>query len=122
RPHTHWFLDTPKAPPRPRHSQSARLNLTYTMLSKRVLTELVRRGHVKGWDDPRMPTIAGLRRRGVPPEAIRDFVKRIGVATANSVVVVGMFEFAVREVVHRNAERRVGVVRSIKLVTRTRPV
>src|SRR6185295_8941455 len=79
RPLYEWFLDNIKVPSRPRQYEFARLNLTYTMLSKRVLTELVRRGHVSGWDDPRMPTIAGLRRRGVPAEAIRDFVKRIGV-------------------------------------------
>ena len=76
-------------PSRPRQYEFARLNLTYTVLSKRVLTELVQGGHVSGWDDPRMPTLAGLRRRGVPPEAMRDFVKRIGVAKANSLVDVG---------------------------------
>ena len=85
RPLYDWFLDNLPVPSRPRQYEFARLNLTYTVLSKRVLTELVRGGHVTGWDDPRMPTLAGLRRRGVPPEAIRDFVKRIGVAKANSV-------------------------------------
>ena len=76
---------TCRFPSHPHQYEFARLNLTYTVLSKRVLTELVRGGHVSGWDDPRMPTLAGLRRRGVPPAAIRDFVKRIGVAKANSI-------------------------------------
>src|SRR5499427_7296847 len=121
RPLYDWFLDNIKVPSRPRQYEFARLNLTYTMLSKRVLTELVRRGHVEGWDDPRMPTIAGLRRRGVPPEAIRDFVKRIGVAKANSVVDAGMFEFAVREVLNRTAERRMAVLRPLKVVIENYP-
>ena len=89
RPLYDWFLDNLPVPSRPRQYEFARLNLTYTVLSKRVLTELVRGGHVDGWDDPRMPTLAGLRRRGVPPQALRDFVKRVGVAKANSVVDVG---------------------------------
>src|SRR5262249_289916 len=76
----------PPVSPPPLESESPRLNLPHTVLSKRVLTELVRGGHVGGWDDPRMPTLAGLRRRGVPAEAVRDFVKRVGVAKANSVV------------------------------------
>src|SRR6185503_1028870 len=92
-----------------------------TVLSKRVLTELVRDGHVSGWDDPRMPTLAGLRRRGVPPEAIRDFVKRIGVAKANSVVDMGMFDFSVREVLNRSAMRRMAVLRPLKVVIENYP-
>jgi glutaminyl-tRNA synthetase len=86
-----------------------------------VLTELVRGGHVSGWDDPRMPTLAGLRRRGVPPEAIRDFVKRIGVAKANSLVEVGMFDFSVREVLNKNARRRMAVLRPLKVVIENYP-
>ena len=89
RPLYDWCLENLPVPSRPHQYEFARLNLTHTVLSKRVLTELVRGGHVHGWDDPRMPTLAGLRRRGVPPAAIRDFVKRIGVAKANSVVDVG---------------------------------
>ena len=89
RPLYDWFLENLPVPSRPHQYEFARLNLTYTVLSKRVLTELVRGGHVGGWDDPRMPTLAGLRRRGVPPAALRDFVKRIGVAKANSIVDVG---------------------------------
>ena len=108
-------------PSRPHQYEFARLNLTYTVLSKRVLTELVRGGHVDGWDDPRMPTLAGLRRRGVPPEAMRDFVKRIGVAKANSVVDVGMFDFSVREVLNKTALRRMAVLRPLKVVIENYP-
>ncbi len=97
RPLYEWLLDKLPVPSKPRQYEMARLNLTYTLLSKRVLTQLVRDGHVAGWDDPRMPTIAGLKRRGVPPAAVREFVKRIGVAKANSVVDVGMLEFCIRE-------------------------
>ena len=116
RPLYDWFLDNLPAPSRPRQYEFARLNMSYTILSKRVLTELVRGGHVTGWDDPRMPTIAGLRRRGVPPEAIRDFVKRIGVAKANSVVDAAMLDFTVREVLNRAAPRRMAVLRPLKVV------
>src|SRR6266513_842871 len=121
RPLYDWFLDNLPVPSRPRQYEFARLNLTHTVLSKRVLTELVRGGHVSGWDDPRMPTLAGLRRRGVPPEAIRDFVKRIGVAKANSVVDVAMFDFSVREVLNRSAERRMAVLRPLKVVIENYP-
>ena len=121
RPLYDWFLENLPVPSRPRQYEFARLNMTYTVLSKRVLTELVRGGHVAGWDDPRMPTIAGLRRRGVPPAAIRDFVKRIGVAKANSVVDVAMFEHAVREVLNRTAPRRMAVLRPLKIAIENFP-
>src|SRR5512135_2762714 len=121
RPLYDWLLDHLPVPSRPRQYESARLNLAYTVLSKRVLTELVRQGHVTGWDDPRMPTIAGLRRRGVPPGAIRDFIKRIGVAKANSLVDVGMFEFSVREVLNKNALRRMAVLKPLKVVIENYP-
>jgi glutaminyl-tRNA synthetase len=116
RPLYDWCLEHLPVPSRPHQYEFARLNLSYTVLSKRVLTELVRGGHVTGWDDPRMPTIAGLRRRGVPPEAVREFVRRIGVAKAYSVVDVGMFEFAIREVLNRTALRRMAVLRPLKIV------
>jgi len=116
RPLYDWFIANLKVPSKPHQYEFARLNLTYTVLSKRVLTELVRDGRVNGWDDPRMPTLAGLRRRGVPSEAVRDFVKRIGVAKANSVVDMGMFDFVVREVLNRNALRRMAVLRPLKVV------
>jgi glutaminyl-tRNA synthetase len=121
RPLYDWFLEHLKVPSRPRQYEIARLNLTHTVLSKRVLTELVKGGHVRGWDDPRMPTLAGLRRRGVPPEAISDFVKRIGVAKANSLVDVGMFEFSIREVLNRSALRRMAVLRPLKVVIENYP-
>ncbi len=121
RPLYDWFLDNLKVPSRPHQYEFARLNLTYTVLSKRVLTQLVRDGHVKGWDDPRMPTIAGIRRRGVPPEALREFVRRIGVAKANSVVDVGMFEHAIRENLNKNALRRMAVLRPLKIVIENYP-
>ena len=84
RPLYDWLIENLPVPSRPRQYEFARLNLGYTVLSKRVLTQLVRQGHVTGWDDPRMPTLAGLRRRGVPAAAIRDFVRRVGIARANS--------------------------------------
>ncbi len=121
RPLYDWFIANLNVPSRPHQYEFARLNLTYTVLSKRVLTELVRDGHVSSWDDPRMPTIAGLRRRGVPSEAVRDFVKRIGVAKANSVVDVGMFDFSVREVLNRKALRRMAVLRPLKIVIENYP-
>jgi glutaminyl-tRNA synthetase len=116
RPLYDWLLNNLPVPSRPHQYEFARLNLSYTILSKRVLTELVRGGHVEGWDDPRMPTLAGLRRRGVPPEALREFAKRIGVAKANSVVDLGMFEFCVREILNKTAPRRMAVLRPLKIV------
>jgi len=121
RPLYDWFLDHLPVPSRPHQYEFARLNLSYTVLSKRVLTELVRGGHVKGWDDPRMPTLAGLRRRGVPPEAIREFVRQIGVAKANSVVDVAMLEHAIRAVLNRAAPRRMVVLRPLKVVIENYP-
>ena len=116
RPLYDWFIENLPVPSRPRQYEFARLNLTYTVLSKRFLTELVRQGRVGGWDDPRMPTLAGLRRRGVPPAAIRDFVGRVGVARADSVVDVAMFEHAIRELLNKTAPRRMAVLRPLKLV------
>src|ERR1700694_752734 len=121
RPLYEWLLDKLPVPSKPHQYEFARLNLTYTLLSKRVLTELVRGGHVAGWDDPRMPTIAGLKRRGVPPAAIREFVKRIGVAKANSVGDVGMLEFCIREILNRTAQRRMAVLRPLKVVIKNYP-
>jgi len=121
RPLYDWFLEHLPVPSRPRQYEFARLNLTHTVLSKRVLTELVRGGHVNGWDDPRMPTLAGLRRRGVPAEAVRDFVKRVGVAKANSVVDIAMFDFSVRDVLNRTALRRMAVLRPLKIVIENYP-
>ena len=121
RPLYDWLLDKLPVPSKPHQYEFARLNLTYTVLSKRVLTQLVRDGHVAGWDDPRMPTIAGLKRRGVPPAAVREFIKRIGVAKANSVVDVGMLEFCIREELNRTAQRRMAVLRPLKVVIENYP-
>jgi glutaminyl-tRNA synthetase len=121
RPLYDWFIANLGVPSKPHQYEFARLNLTYTVLSKRVLTELVRGGHVTGWDDPRMPTLAGLRRRGVPPEAIRDFIKRIGVAKANSLVEVSMFEFSVREALNKSSLRRMAVLKPLKVVIENYP-
>ena len=121
RPLYDWFLENLPVPSHPHQYEFARLNLTHTVLSKRVLTELVRGGYVGGWDDPRMPTLAGLRRRGVPPQAIRDFVKRIGVAKANSVVDMGMLDFSIREHLNKTAARRMAVLRPLKVVIENYP-
>jgi glutaminyl-tRNA synthetase len=121
RPLYDWFLDNLPVPSHPQQYEFARLNLSYTVLSKRVLTELVRGGHVGGWDDPRMPTLAALRRRGVPPEALREFVRQIGVAKANSIVDVAMFEHAVRDVLNRTTPRRMAVLRPLKVVITNYP-
>ena len=121
RPLYDWFIANLPVPSQPHQYEFARLNLTHTVLSKRVLTELVRGGYVTGWDDPRMPTLAGLRRRGVPPEAIRDFVKRIGVAKANSIVDVAMLEFSIREQLNKTAARRMAVLRPLKVVIENYP-
>jgi len=121
RPLYDWCLENLPVPSRPHQYEFARLNVTYTLLSKRVLTELVRGGHVAGWDDPRMPTLAGLQRRGIPAEALREFVKRIGVAKANSTVDIGMFDFVVREVLNRTAPRRMAVLNPLKVVIENYP-
>lgn len=121
RPLYDWFIANLAVPSKPHQYEFARLNLTYTILSKRVLTELVRGGHVTGWDDPRMPTLAGLRRRGVPPEAIRDFIKRIGVAKSNSTVDAGQFEFSVREALNKTSLRRMAVLRPLKVTIENYP-
>src|SRR5579871_3646109 len=121
RPLYDWFIENLKVPSRPRQYEFARLNLTYTVLSKRVLTQLVRDGHVKGWDDPRMPTLAGIRRRGVPAAALREFVRRIGVAKANSTVDVAMFDACVRELLNKTASRYMAVLRPLKVVIENYP-
>jgi glutaminyl-tRNA synthetase len=121
RPLYDWFIENLPVPARPRQYEFARLNITYTVLSKRVLTELVRKGHVSGWDDPRMPTLAGFRRRGVPAEAIRNFVRQVGVARANSVVDVQMLDAAIRDSLNKSAVRRMAVLRPLKVVIENYP-
>jgi glutaminyl-tRNA synthetase len=116
RPLYDWFIEHLPVPSRPRQYEFAKLVIQNTVLSKRVLITLVRDRHVRGWDDPRMPTLSGLRRRGVPPQAIRDFVKRTGVSKANSVVEVAMFEHSIRELLNKTAPRRMAVLRPLKVV------
>ncbi|HEY1933765.1 MAG TPA: glutamine--tRNA ligase/YqeY domain fusion protein [Acetobacteraceae bacterium] len=121
RPLYDWLIEHLPVPSRPHQYEFARLNIAYTVLSKRVLTTLVRDGHVIGWDDPRMPTLAGLRRRGVPPAALREFVRRVGVAKANSVVDIAQWEHAVRDTLNRTALRRMAILRPLKLVIENWP-
>jgi len=116
RPLYDWLIENLPVPSRPQQIEFARLNLTHTVLSKRVLTELVRGGHVDGWDDPRMPTLAGLRRRGVPPAAIREFIARVGVARADSLVDVAMLDAAIREHLNMTVPRRMAVLRPLRVV------
>jgi glutaminyl-tRNA synthetase len=116
RPLYDWFIESLPVPSKPHQYEFARLNITYTVLSKRVLTTLVRDNHVSGWDDPRMPTLAGLRRRGVPAAALREFVRRIGVAKANSLVDMAMFDSAVRDTLNKTAQRRMAVLKPLKVV------
>ncbi|GIW45689.1 MAG: glutamine--tRNA ligase [Candidatus Binatia bacterium] len=121
RPLYDWILDTLETPCHPQQIEFARLNLSYTVLSKRKLIELVEGGYVNGWDDPRLPTLAGLRRRGVPPEAIRDFCKRIGVAKRDSLVDIALLEHCIREDLNRRALRFMGVLKPLKVVIENYP-
>ena len=116
RPLYDWLIENVSVPSRPRQIEFARLNLSYTVMSKRKLLELVKRGIVSGWDDPRMPTISGLRRRGYTPESIRTFCERIGVAKANSVVDIALLEHCVREDLNRRARRVMAVLRPLRVV------
>jgi glutaminyl-tRNA synthetase len=121
RPLYDWLIENLPVPATPRQIEFARLNLTYTLTSKRKLLELVEEGHVSGWDDPRMPTLVGMRRRGYPPEAIRTFCDRIGVAKRENVVDVALLEHAVREDLNRRAPRVMGVLKPLKLVIENYP-
>lgn len=115
-----WVLDT-LGVYHPQQIEFARLNLTYTVLSKRKLIQLVKEGHVRGWDDPRMPTLSGLRRRGVPPSALREFCARIGLARADSIVDYSMLEFCIREHLNAGAPRAMAVLDPIKVVIENYP-
>ena len=123
RPLYHWFLDQIHAPKdsRPQQIEFARLNLTYTVLSKRKLQQLVNGKHVNGWDDPRMPTLAGIRRRGYTPAALRKFCERVGVATRDSLVDVSLLEHTVREDLNQTCPRVMGVLRPLKVTLRNFP-
>ena len=121
RPLYDWLIEHLPVPSRPRQYEFARLNLTYTVLSKRFLLRLVDEGRVRGWDDPRMPTISGLRRRGFPAEGIRDFAEMVGVTKTDSVIEYGLLEHAVRAVLNRTAPRRFGVLDPLKVVIENYP-
>ena len=121
RPLYDWLIEHLPVPSRPRQYEFARLSLTHTVLSKRFLLRLVTEGHVRGWDDPRMPTISGLRRRGFPPEGIRNFATQVGVAKSDSVHETALLEHNVREVLNRQALRRFAVLDPLKVVIENYP-
>ena len=121
RPLYDWLVEHLPVAHVPKQYEFARLNLTHTVLSKRRLIQLVEDGHVAGWDDPRMPTISGLRRRGVPAAAIRDFCGRIGVAKAANLVEIALLEHCIRELLNKSAERRMAVLRPLKVVIENYP-
>jgi len=115
RPLYDWFIDALKIF-HPQQIEFARLNLSYTVMSKRMLLQLIEQGYIPGWDDPRMPTISGLRRRGYTPESIRNFCERIGVAKRDSMVDIALLEYSVRENLNKRASRVMGVLRPIRVV------
>src|SRR5438105_4731155 len=121
RPLYDWLVNNLIERDRPRQIEFARLNLNYTVMSKRKLLQLVQQKHVAGWDDPRMPTISGLRRRGYTPESIRDFCVRIGVAKKENVIDVAQLEHSVREDLNLRAPRVMAVLRPIKVVLSNYP-
>lgn len=122
RPLYDWFIDQlQETDYRPRQIEFARLNLNYTVMSKRKLLELVKDGHVKGWDDPRMPTISGLRRRGYTPESIRNFADKVGVTKVDGVIDVSLLEFSIKEHLNRTAQRVMGVLNPLKVVITNYP-
>jgi len=121
RPLYDWLIENLPVNSRPRQYEFARLNITYTVLSKRQLMRLVQEGHVSGWDDPRMPTLSGLRRRGIPAAAIRDFAGLIGLTKAGSTVDMALFEHCTRDLLNITAPRRMGVLRPLKVVIENYP-
>ncbi|MBB3063213.1 glutamine--tRNA ligase/YqeY domain fusion protein [Microbulbifer rhizosphaerae] len=121
RPLYDWFLENLPVPAHPRQYEFARLNLNYTVVSKRKLKQLVDEKHVDGWDDPRMPTLSGMRRRGVPPAAIRNFCEMIGVTRSDSVVDLGMLEYAIRDDLDKNAPRAMCVMDPLKVTLTNYP-
>ena len=121
RPLYDWFLDHLDVPSRPQQIEFSRLNLSYTVMSKRMLSELVEQQHVDGWDDPRMPTISGLRRRGFTPQALRDFCARVGVSKSENNVELAMLESVLREHLDRDAPRALAVLDPVKLVIENYP-
>jgi glutaminyl-tRNA synthetase len=121
RPLYDWVLEMAETPARPQQIEFARLNLSYTVMSKRKLLQLVQEHHVAGWDDPRMPTISGFRRRGYTPESIRDFCERIGVAKKENLIDVALLEYCVREDLNRRAPRAMAVLDPLRVVIENYP-
>ena len=121
RPLYEWFLEALPVPAKPKEYEFAKLQISHTVLSKRNLTRLVTEKHVRGWDDPRLATISGLRRRGVPAEAIRDFVKRVSVSKNEGEVELALLEHCIRDNLNYNAERRLAVLRPLKVVIENFP-
>ena len=121
RPLYDWFIENLPVPSRPRQYEFGRLNLNYTITSKRKLKQLVDEGYVDGWSDPRMPTVSGLRRRGVPPQALRQFCEMIGVTRSDGVVDMAMLDYAVRDELDKNAPRAMCVLRPLKLILTNYP-
>jgi glutaminyl-tRNA synthetase len=116
RPLYDWFIENLPVPATPKQYEFSRMNLSHTVLSKRVLSQLVEEGHVSGWDDPRMPTLSGLRRRGYPAEAIREFCSRVGITKQENVIEMALLEFCVRELLNARAPRRMAVLNPLKIV------
>ncbi len=121
RPLYNWFIENLPVPACPRQYEFSRLNMSYTVLSKRRLTQLVEDGHVSGWDDPRMPSISGLRRRGVPASAVRDFISRLSITKSEGIVDAAMLEHCIRESLNQTSMRRMAVLRPLKLVIENYP-
>ena len=121
RPLYDWFVQNLPVPSTPHQYEFSRLNLTYTVMSKRRLLQLVNEGHVRGWDDPRMPTICGLRRRGYPAAAVRDFARRVGVTKADNVIDMALLEHCARDVLNKEAPRRMAVLNPLKVVIENYP-
>jgi glutaminyl-tRNA synthetase len=121
RPLYDWLVDNLPVPAKPRQYEFSRLNLTHTVLSKRRLIDLVEQGHVEGWDDPRMPTLKGLRRRGFPAAAVRDFAGRIGITKSDNVIETALLEHCARELLNRTAVRRMAVLHPLKVVIENYP-
>jgi glutaminyl-tRNA synthetase len=121
RPLYDWFIENVDAESTPRQIEFARLNLSHTVMSKRILRELVEGGHVRGWDDPRMPTLAGLRRRGYTPESVVNFSRGVGIAKRENLIELARLEFSIRDDLNRRAPRRMGVLRPLKVVIENYP-
>ncbi len=121
RPLYDWYIENLPVPSQPHQYEFSRLNVSHTIVSKRYLRQLVDEGYVRGWDDPRMPTISGLRRRGLPAAALRDFAKRVGVTKSNNVIEVALLDYCAREYLNKKAERRMAVLDPLKVVIENYP-